>query len=522
MDKHTFEEGYTTVKEGILRGTVEDGIKVFRGVPYAKPPVGELRWKDPVPPAKWFGVRRADRYSAGALQWDILENEPYAEYELGAPMHSEDCLYLNLFTPAKSKDEKLPIFVWVHGGGMVAGSGMASFFEGEQIAKKGVIVAVINYRLGLFGFFCHPELSAESPHHTSGNYALLDIRQAVLWLKENAASFGGDPDRITVGGQSGGSVGTTSLALSPLMKGLCQGYIMESGCPLYGFMQAADGKQLEQEGKAFGESIGALTLADLRAMDGCDLTRIAYTEKRFVPNFCVDGYVLPDTPWNMLHTGQLNDAALLVGSTSEEFGSLGRYDENTVTGALFEAYLEKMYTPAQQEVFRKRYPHETNREATLSALRLQSDIHTFGPFLFGKLAADSGRTCYVYYKTRPDSGTRGEILGSTHSSELPFLFGRSEKCIINPEGMDGADIAFGEALRSYWVNFIKTGNPNNGELVPVEWEPSKGLFDYLDLGKEIHLPTEQEKEIFRFIWTILEPCGECTLRKFQAPEIMPK
>ena len=518
MNGHTFQDGYITVKEGILRGIVEDGVKIFRGVPYAKPPVGELRWKDPVPPAKWFGVRSAERYSAGALQWDFLENDPYAEYELG----SEDCLYLNLFTPAQTIEDKLPIFVWVHGGGMVAGSGMASFFEGEQLAKKGIIVAVINYRLGLFGFFCHPELSAESPHHTSGNYALMDIRQAVLWLKENAASFGGDPDRITVGGQSGGSLGTSCLALSPLMEGLCQGYIMESGCPLYGFMQAADRSELEVSGKAFGESIGAPTLADLRKMDGCDLTQIAYTEKHYVPNFCVDGYFLPDTPWNLLHEGKINNAALLVGATSEEFGTLAPYKENSVTGEQFEQYLAKLYTPEQQEFFRENFPHRTNREAMLSALRIQSDFHIFGPLLFGKLSADAGRSCYVYYKTRPDSGARGELLGSTHSSELPFLFGRPEKCIINPDGMNDADIVFGEQLRSYWANFIKTGDPNQGDSVPVEWKPSIDLFDYLDLGKVIHNPDEQEKAILRVIWEILKTRGNCTVREFQTAEIMPK
>lgn len=527
MNGHTFDDGYITVKEGILRGSVEDGIKVFRGVPYAKPPVGELRWKDPVPPAKWFGVRAADRYSAGALQWDVLEQEPYAEYELGAPMHSEDCLYLNLFTPAKTQDEKLPIFVWVHGGGMVAGSGMASFFEGEQLAKKGIIVAVINYRLGLFGFFCHPQLSAESPRHTSGNYALMDIRQAVLWLRENAASFGGDPDRITVGGQSGGSVGTTCLALSPLMEGLCQGYIMESGCPLYGFMQAGTLSEMEQKGAAFASELGVSDISELRAIDGCDLTRIAYAEKHFIPNYCVDGVVLPDSPWNLLHSGKINNAHLLIGSTSEEFGSLGRYDENSVTPQQFERYLEILVekglcTPEQQKILQQHYPHSNNREATRAALRIQSDIHTFGPFVFGSLAAKAGLSCYVYYKTRPDSGSRGEILGSTHSSELPFLFGRPEKCIINPEGMDKDDLAFGESLRSYWVNFIKTGNPSCGEPVPVEWKAASDLFDYLDLGREIHLPTEEERSVFNTIWEMLEPMGECTLRDFQTPEIMPK
>ena len=522
MEQHGFSEGYAYVKEGILKGTVEDEVHIFRGVPYAKPPVGELRWRDPEPPAKWFGVRPADRYSAGALQWDILESQdPFASYELGAPMHSEDCLYMNIFSPAQSTEEKLPIFVWVHGGGMVAGSGMATFFEGEKLAKEGMIVAVINYRLGLFGFFCHPELSAESPHHSCGNYGILDIRQAVKWLKENARAFGGDPDRITVGGQSGGSLGTTTLALSPLMEGLCQGYIMESGCPLYGFMQAADGKEMERKGEEIAKSIGAPHISDLRAMDGCDLIKIFYTEKHYIPNFSVDGYVLPDTPWNLLHQGKICHANLLLGVTSEEFGSLAPYKSGCVTAEGFETYLKKVFTPEEAAYLGAYYPHTEGDDPVRAALRIQGDIHAMGPMLMGKLAADAGRNTYVYYKTRPDSGSRGELLGSTHSSELPFLFDRPQKCIINPCGMDEGDIQFGKQLRSYWANFIQSGDPNVGSPVPVEWKAYKEMFDYLDLGREIHQPSEEEKEIFRYLWAIVQKHGECTVREFQTADISP-
>lgn len=491
--KHTFDEGYVAVKEGTLCGTVENGQKVFRGIPYAAPPIGDRRWRAPVAPAKWFGVRTVDRLVSGALQRDSRESFPYEDFELSAKMDSEDCLYLNIWSPAKTSEDKLPVFVWIHGGGMIAGTGMAPFFEGEKLAEKGIIVVTINYRLGLFGFFCHPELSSESPSGTSGNYALLDMRQAVIWLRENIANFGGDPEKITVGGQSGGSVGASCLLMSPLMKGLCRGIVMESGCPLMGgMMEPKTLNEMEREGVRFAQSLGCKSISALRELDGCDLIG-ATLEKGYTPNFCVDGYFLPDTPWNLFSRGEFNDMNVLVGATSEEFGSFGPMMGNiSIEPEQFKRYVKAVYPQNVWQAILAGYAHADSKQTLLAVLRLLGDLHFLSSARLGEACAKHGHSCYLYYKTRPDPGKRGERVGSTHSSELPYLFGRSGKCIINPEGMDAAEKEFGNQLMNYWVNFVSTGSPN-GSNVAVQWPKSEKLLDYLDLGKEIHTPSEHEK-----------------------------
>lgn len=512
--KHTFYEGYVVVKQGILQGTVENGLKVFRGIPYAAPPIGDRRWKAPLPPAKWFGVRTVDRLVSGALQRDFRESFPYEDFELSAKMDSEDCLYLNIWSPAKTPEENLPVFVWIHGGGMIAGTGMAPLFEGEKLAEKGIIVVTINYRLGLFGFLCHPELSSESLSGTSGNYALLDMRQAVIWLRENISAFGGDPENITVGGQSGGSVGASCLLMSPLMKGLCRGIVMESGCPLMGGMMEPKAlSEMEREGVCFAESLDCKSIDELRALDGCDLINATH-DKGYTPNFCVDGYFLPDTPWNLFTRGEFNDMNVLVGATSEEFGSFGpMMGDISIEPQQFERYVKSVYPQDVGQAILAGYTHADSKQTLLALLRLLGDLHFLSCARLGEACAKYLKSCYLYYKTRPDPGKRGERVGSTHSSELPYLFGRTDSCVINPEGMDEAEKAFGSQLMNYWVNFISTGSPNGGN-VAVHWPRSEKLLDYLDLGKDIHIPTDHEKSNLELLNNMLLAAHKTSIREY--------
>lgn len=506
MEERGFNEARVTVREGILQGTVENGQKVFRGVPYAAPPIGDRRWKVPQPAQRWFGIRDVDRLVNGALQVDPRPNMPFENFELGARMDAEDCLYLNIWSPAKAPNDKLPVFVWVHGGGMVAGTGMASFFEGEKLAENGIIVVTINYRLGLFGFLCHPQLTAESPNKTSGNYALYDIRQALVWLRENISNFGGDVDNITVGGQSGGSIGVSCMLMSPLVKGLCRRVVMESGCPLMrGMMPPKTLPEMEVDGAHFAESVGCANLDELRAMDGCDLIE-ATVEKRYTPNYCIDGYFLPDTPGEIFARGEFNDMDVLIGATSEEFGSMGPPSEKAVKPEQFEAYIKGEFPAELHNTMLQHYRHADDREALLALLRLLGDLHFVASARLSEYCAKKGQVSYLYYKTRPDPGEKGETVGATHSSELPYLFGRDEKSLINPAGMDKDEQDFGRQLMSYWVNFISTGNPN-GSNVQVQWPRCQALFDYLDLGKEIRLPSEDDKQIL-FIFDKLLSTGE--------------
>lgn len=514
MMKHTWEEACAVVKQGILQGTVEDGLRVFRGVPYAAPPLGEKRWRAPEPPARWFGTRMADRMSGGALQADGRAAWPSEDFELSAKMDSEDCLYLNLWTPAKSQAERLPVFVWVHGGGMVAGTGMAPFFEGEKLAEKGMVVVSLNYRLGLLGFLCHPELTREAAYGASGNYALLDLRQALLWLRENLAAFGGDAERITVGGQSGGSVGTSCLLLSPLTAGLCKQVVLESGCPLLGgMMDPKPLAEMEREGAAFAKELGCASLAELRAMDGCALIeasqRVGYT-----PNYCVDGYVLPDTPPALFASGRFNPMNVLVGFTTEEFGSFNLPPDLALTPADFDRYLDTVFPAGLAGTLKVHYPHTDSADTLKSLLRLQSDLLVLSAARLGVAAAQKGVASYVYYKSRPDAGERGRRLGSTHSSELPYLFGRTEPCVINPAGMDEAERAFGAQLQAYWTNFIKTGTPN-GPGATVAWPQSDTLFSMLDLGVSIHAATAQETAVLRLLDALLRETGALSTAPYQ-------
>jgi len=514
MVENSFDTARVRVRQGILQGTVENGIKIFRGVPYAAPPLGEKRWRAPEPPARWFGVRPADRMVGGALQPDGRAHFPYEDFELSAKMDSEDCLYLNIYTPAVSQDEKLPILVWLHGGGMVAGTGMAPFFEGEVLASKGIIVVNINYRLGLFGFLCHPELSAEAPYGTSGNYALLDMRQALVWLRENAAQFGGDPERITVGGQSGGSVGASCQLMSPLTEGLCARIILDSGCPsIGGMMDPKTLSEAEREGEEFARSLGNLTIAQLRGMDGCDLLEASLKE-HFTPNYCIDGYFLKDDPQVLLGEGIFNRMDVLAGFTTEEFGSFRIPDDVCIEPDKFELYVRTVFEDAgiAQKVIAS-YPHADSAGALKSLLRLQGDLMFLSAVRLGEAAAGKGTAAWIYSKSRPDPGEKGEKFGSTHSSELPYLFGRPDPCIINPAGMDEAEREFGEQLMSYWVNFVKTGCPN-GPGTRVKWPVCTVPFRCLDLGKVISPKTADDCPMIAAFDDMLKKRGQRTTKPY--------
>ena len=239
-----FDHAKVQVREGWLQGYTEGNLKIFKGIPYAAPPVGELRFRHPQPARRWRGVRQATQYSAAAIQ-HVMSDENLPANVHGVPQlmarsqYEEDCLYLNVWTPAKTPEDKLPVFIWIHGGGMVAGSGVECVCDGDGFAKRrDIVVVTINYRLGFFGFFAHPDLTKEG-NGTSGNYAMYDMRQACQWVKDNIAQFGGDPERITVAGQSGGAAATGALHASPLMKGLIQRVSIESGPIYWGFMQPA-------------------------------------------------------------------------------------------------------------------------------------------------------------------------------------------------------------------------------------------------------------------------------------------
>jgi len=306
---------------GVLSGTAtsDAGVRIFRGVPYAAPPVGPLRWRAPEPVTAWTGVRNATAFSAECVQNIVTERKPWTEEFMAHGATSEDCLYLNVWTAAASAAERRPVYVWLHGGGLVEGSGSIAIYDGESLARKGVVVVAVNYRLGVFGYFAHAELTKESPHHASGNYGYLDQVAALQWVQRNIAAFGGDPTRVTVGGQSAGAGSVHALAASPLAKGLLLRGVAESGS---GLGRAAKPLgEAEQDGMRFAAARHADSLAALRALPSI----APPLESDPGWGAVVDGWLLPDTIDRVLARGGQNDVAMLTGLNADEGSSAPTY-----------------------------------------------------------------------------------------------------------------------------------------------------------------------------------------------------
>src|SRR6266487_5060201 len=311
---------------GVLEGVDESGIKTFRGIPFAAPPVGNLRWREPQPLQNWSGMRKADKFGPRAMQLPI-----FGDMNFRSDGMSEDCLYLNVWTPAKTGNEKLPVLVYFYGGGFMAGDGSEPRYDGESMARKGIVAVTVNYRLGVFGFFAHPELTKESPNHASGNYGLLDQTAALQWVQQNIAAFGGDPEKITIAGESAGSFSVSAQMASPLSKNIIAGAIGESGS-LLGFNPPVALTDAEKTGVLFAAGVGANSLAELRAMPAEQLLQaIAKSEFGRFP-ITVDGYFFPKSPVEIYEAGEQAHVPLLIGWNSEEmnYGMILGHDKPTV------------------------------------------------------------------------------------------------------------------------------------------------------------------------------------------------
>jgi len=518
-----FENAKVQVAQGWLQGSVEGNLKVFKGIPYAAPPVGERRFRQPQAPGRWRGVRRATQYSAAAVQ-QVMENPEMPANVHGVPQflapsqYEEDCLYLNIWTPARSAEDKLPVFLWIHGGGMVAGSGCEVVCDGTGLAgRKDMVVVTINYRLGFFGFFAHPELTAEAGG-TSGNYALFDMRMACQWVKENIAQFGGDPQRITVAGQSGGAAGTGALHASPLMKGLVQRVSIESGPIYWGFMQPQDRELMERRGVEFMEHIGCGSIRELRQRDAWELFD-AYTA--FVGDrgleagfgFCVDGLFLPKRYSQIMDAGEFNDFDVLIGSCAQEFPCV---DPARFTVEEYMAYLEEAF-PDNYENMKKWYPAENGVQPAKQASTIASDIMLMGSVKLAELCTKFGRKAYVWLMTKENETQRGHDAGSPHCAEMPYVFGRVDKGERNPffdYHWVGADYDFMELIQGYWYSFCATGDPN-GEGRP-QWQPYTREFDICQLGNDTHMVDKSQMEKYHYYYDKLTRCGY-TVRLFGLP-----
>jgi para-nitrobenzyl esterase len=446
---------------GALDGTTANGLVIYKGVPFATPPVGELRWREPQPVRPWTGIRTANEFAPACTQ-----NTVSMPGEVPPPV-SEDCLYLNIWAPTK-KARSLPVFVWIYGGGYNSGSASMPLYWGDRLAHRGVIVVTVAYRVGPLGYLAHPALTKESPHHTSGNYGLMDQIAALEWVQTNIRAFGGDPNRVTIAGQSAGSMAVSMLMASPRAKGLFQRAIGQSGglfeplrlAPFYLLANA------ERDGEQYAATVGAESIEDLRKLPAEELMGGAAGR---VTHPVIEPYTLPASPYDVFAAGRQNDVPLLLGSNAEEARAL--VDVSEVRAATFESDLRQAFGPLVSPNVMAVFPHGTDEEAKIARLDIERDIR-FGwdMWTWARLQAATGRepVYYYYFKQKPPFPSKSIYAswGASHYAELWYMFDHLSQ---EPWRWTVADKQLADAMASYWINFVRTGNPNSSGL--PHWIP---------------------------------------------------
>ena len=458
---------------GIVEGmnAASPGVRVFRGIPFAAPPVGELRWRAPEPVRPWKGVVKASEFGPRCMQAPVFSDMIFRD-RADKPM-SEDCLYLNVWTPAKSAQDRLAVMVWFYGGGFQAGSSSEPRYGGENLAKKGIIVVSVNYRLGVFGFFSHPDLTKTSGVHASGDYGLMDQIAGLHWVKQNIAAFGGDPEKVTIAGESAGSLSVSALMASPLAKGLFRGAIGESGA-FFGRPPAGSAietlGETEKTGAKFAESVGAKDLASLRAKSAEELLSAAQKDRSFQFWPSVDGYVLPKDVATIFAEGKQAHVPLLAGWNAEEASWAVVYAKEKPTTETFPQQLRTRFDDRAAEIL-KLYPASNDEEARKSAVDLASDLFiVYITWEWLEMQNKTGQAPvygYVFDRTppvAPDTKVNGvspKELGARHACEIEYVFGTLKS---QPNPWEPVDFQISQAMVSYWANFTKTRDPNGPGL----------------------------------------------------------
>ncbi len=443
------------IANGILEGVDESGVRAFKGIPFAAPPVGVLRWREPQPVTNWTGVRKADKFGPRAMQLPVFSDMMFRSDGV-----SEDCLYLNVWTPAKTATDRLPVLVYFYGGGLIAGDGSEYRYDGEALARRGIVTLTVNYRLGKFGFFSHPELTRESPHKASGNYGFLDQAAALQWVQRNIAAFGGDPKRVTIAGESAGSYSVSAQMASPLARNLIAGAIGESGSLLGS--PTATLAEAEKLGVEMATMIGTQSLAELRAISAQEL--LEATSKPGIPRFptTVDGYFFPKSPVAVFAAGQQAQVPLLVGWNSQESGPQGILGKAEPTRENFTDAVKKMYGD-QADALLKVYDAPTDADVTQTATDMAGDRFIgFGTWKWSDTHTRTGGKPvyrYLYAQPRPQTRAGGAAAkGASHSAEIEYALGNLPTNRVydwQPE-----DYKVSEITQGFFANFVKTGDPN--------------------------------------------------------------
>ncbi len=450
-------------KNGKILGTInsDKSIRSFKGIPFAAPPLGDLRWKAPQPVKSWEGIKKCTAFSASPMQappapffcWSeefIIPKEPI----------SEDCLYLNVWSGAKSNKEKRPVLVYIYGGGFRSGGAACAIYDGEAMAKKGVVLVSINYRVGVFGFLAHPELSAESGKNASGNYALMDMIAALKWVQKNIEAFGGDASNVTIAGQSAGAFGVNYLVATPHTKGLIHRAIAESGGS---FVQNplrpnVNMKGAEELGVKYAKSLNCNSLAELRAKSADEIQK----SQGGLSSPIVDGYIMPEGIYEIFAKGKQNDIPTIVGWNEDD-----RIGGPAAKAEVFKEQMTKRFGGSVAD-FLKVYPAETDEQAAKSQIALGRD-ETFGiqDYIWAKMQTQTGKSkAFVYnFNRKLPAYTPETEFGAFHTGEVPYAYNNLHT-VKRP--WEAVDFKIADTMSSYWVNFAKNGNPNGKDL--PEWK----------------------------------------------------
>jgi len=474
------------VEGGLVAGVVDRGVRVFKGIPYAAPPVGTLRWKPPQAVVAWTGVRDGSTFGAECPQTQYPATSIYVR-----PLQpqSEDCLFVNVWTTA-TPTARQPVLVWIHGGALTHGSGISDTRDGVPLARKGVVLVSLNYRLGPLGYLAHPELTAESPHRSSGNYGVLDQIAALEWVQKNIAAFGGDPAQVTIAGESAGSWSVNTLVASPLAKNLFIRAIGESGGRFTRTPHLREDRGMpsaESVGLSLAKAVGADSLAGLRAVPAETLI----AAPAFRTQETVDGWVLPDEIRAIFAARRQNNVPVIVGSNANEMTSLGGSALAARSVDDFRKRVTQLYGE-HAAALAAAYGVKTDADAPGATLALARDT-TFSWHMrkWARATVDAGSAAFLYFFTYTPPSPRAAELGAFHAGEIPYVFNVIPSQDPREAGFryTDADRRLAEAMSSYWVNFVKTGNPNGPGL--TEWPAyQRDTERYLEFGQPIRTGTK--------------------------------
>ena len=455
-------------RAGVVQGVTESSpvVAIYKGIPYASPPIGELRWRPPVPAPAWEGVREAREFGHACLQ---PQAQPTSLYYGGMASTSEDCLTLNVWAPTGAR--KLPVMVWIHGGALVGGSGSEPLYDGVKIAQRGVVVVSINYRLGLIGYLAHPALSAESPQHLSGNYGLLDQIEALRWVRDNVAAFGGDPGQVTIAGESAGGLSVIALLASPPARGLFAKAIVQSGyMPSYRALhdETLGLPSAEAAGAALAAAAGVTDAAGLRAADPVKLF-MAGLSTGWQPEPVIDGAALMRQFVEVFARGEQAKVPVLAGFNEGEIRSLpALMPKAPDSQTAYEADVRRRFGDRASQ-FLAVYPGVDPKADVGASIR--DGLYGFAAQYLVQQQAAAGQPAYLYFFRHSTPAQRARNLAAFHASELPYVFGQvGESAAIGPNWprppLTSAESQLSEAMMSYWTSFVRDGNPKASGMPP--------------------------------------------------------